>query len=106
MITPLATREVTTATTIMRRTETRVLATMTLLAEKDAGVAEMTAITTTADVGTAVTPLGTAGMIDPAVYRTSEVMTPNILMLKRSSVPYEETMCPLPGAPRKISHCT
>ena len=41
----------------------------------------LTRITTTAAVGTAVTPLGTAGMIAPFVYRASKATTAGMLTM-------------------------
>ena len=49
--------------------------------------AEKTAKTVAADVGPAVTPIGTAGTIAPFAYRTSAATTPSMLMLLRSVVP-------------------
>ena len=88
MVTILAPREIITATTIIRRPRTgtrRMTATQAnekmqakkateikLLAEEDDSLAEMTEITSTADVITAATPLSTAGMIALFTYRTSD----------------------------------
>ena len=67
--------------------ETRLTTVITFLGEEDVSEAEMMARTTTADAGTAVTPLGTAGMIAPFAYRTSKATTLSMLMLHRSVVP-------------------
>ena len=67
----------------------------THLAEENESVAELTAKTATADVGTAVAPPSTTGMLAPFTNRTRKATAPSMLMLHRWVVPSEEIKCPL-----------
>ena len=90
MVTPIAPRQAITNTAVARlrtRMETRLTTLITILAEEDVSEAEMTARTVTADVGTAVTQLSTAGTITTFAYRTSKATTLSMLLLHRSVVP-------------------
>ena len=59
----------------MRRTETRLVISIALLAEEDVSVAGCTAIIATADLVTAVIPLSTAGMDAPFAYHPTSKAT-------------------------------
>ena len=86
MVTTIAPRQITTTavTRLRTRMETRLMTAITLLAEEDLSVDEMTARTATAYVDTAVTPLSTDGTIAYFAYRTREATICSMLMLHRS----------------------
>ena len=94
MGTPIASREVTATTAVIRRrprtgthmiiatqVEQAVDAAAATKLEEEEDVVEMTERTATADAITAVTPWSTAGTTAPFASRTNGLMTPNMLML-------------------------
>ena len=82
-----ATDDTTAAVTRLRtRMKIRLMTAVTLLDEEDVSVAEMTAITATADIGTAVTPLSTDGTIVYFAYRTRERTTPRLTGTRRKKL--------------------